>query len=171
MTDAEKIWASRDLRDENTEALRYCNDVKHLDIGHCALKDYWFLEYMPNLEVLIISCGEVEDIMPISKYCHNLIFLEAAECRIIDVSPIADCASIEYLNIGGNNNIDPSTLSSLYSLPNLKRFYCENIYTYENNMTEEQEKFEALHSDCEVDFSWNGDTALNDTWRYTRELL
>lgn len=170
MTDVEKIWASCDLYDSMTEPLKYCNDVKYLDVGHGPLKDYNFLKYMPNLEVLIISCGDVEDVTPIGKYCHNLIFLEAAETRIKDLSPIAKCTTLEYLNVGGNQNMDPSTLPALYTLPNLKRFYCENFYGSGIIMDDEGEKVKKLMPNCEVDFGWNGDTALNDEWRYTRGL-
>ena len=55
MTDIETIWASVDLRDETCEALKYCTKVKHLDIGHSAMTDLSFLDYMPDLEVLIIK--------------------------------------------------------------------------------------------------------------------
>ena len=169
-TDEETIWASCDLRDEQTEALRYCNDVKNLDVGHCTLTDYWFLEYMPNLEVLIISCGDVEDVTQIGEYCHNLIFLEAAEDRIVDVSPIAKCTSLVYLNVGGNQYMDFDTLSSLYTLPNLKRFFCQNYMNINVNMEEEEEKVQELMPDTEVDFFVTYENALNEKWRYTKGM-
>ena len=74
MTDIETIWASVDLRDETCEALKYCTKVKHLDIGHSAMTDLSFLDYMPDLEVLIIACSDFEDISCLHSLveCKNL---------------------------------------------------------------------------------------------------
>lgn len=169
MTDTEKIWASCDLRDDKTEALRYCNDVKYLDIGHNALHSLWFLEYMPELEVLILSCSEEEDISEVA-YCKKLIFLECAEMWVRDLTPISELSdTLEFLNVGGNANI-PADFSMFDNMKKLKRFYCQNYFNYNINMEEEQKRFESLMPGCEVNFDWAGShTAINTKWRYTRD--
>lgn len=168
MTDVEKIWASCDLRDNVTEPLKYCNKVKYLDIGHNALKDISFIQYMPDLEILIVSCGEIEDISPI-KYCQKLKYFECAETYVKDVSPIGDVPSIEDVNIGGNGNMK-ADFSCLYKLSNPKRIFIQNYYNFEINMEEVGKDLQKAFPDCEVVTSWNGDSAINDHWRYTRGL-
>lgn len=165
MTDVEKIWASCDLRDNVTEPLKYCNKVKYMDIGHNAIHDISFVKYMPNLEVLIISCGEIEDISPIA-YCQNLKFLECAETYVRDISPIGDVPGIEELNIGGNQNMEPD-FSVLYKLENPKRIFIENYFNTSVSMEDEADKLREFFPDCEVEVNWNCFTALNTKWRLT----
>lgn len=166
MTDVEKIWASCDLRDNVTEPLKYCNKVKYLDIGHNALKDISFIQYMPDLEILIVSCGEIEDISPI-KYCQKLKFFECAETYVRDISPIGDVPGLEDVNIGGNGKMKPD-FSCLYKLSNPKRIFIQNYYNSNVNMEKIEDELQEAFPDCEVDTIWNGHSALNDLWRFTR---
>ena len=165
LTDYEVLWISVGLNDENVKALQYCRDVRYLDLGHNAIHDVSFVENMPNLEVLILSCGEIVDISPLAC-CTNLEYLELAECRITDISPLAGLTQLEHLNIGGNQGI--SDFEPLKNLTNLKRLYAECIYNTEINMTDLENEFKALMPDTEVDFQWYADGALNGgKWKYS----
>lgn len=164
MTDVEKIWASCDLRDEVTEPLKYCNKVKYMDIGHNAIHDISFVKYMPDLEVLIISCGEIEDISPLSA-CKNLKFLECAETYVKDISPLGDIPGLEEINIGGNQNMK-GDFSALYKLDDPKRIFIEDYFNTSINIQDEANKLREMYPGCEVEVEWNGWTALNTTWRY-----
>ena len=163
MTDVETIWASCDLRNETCEPLKYCTKVKNLDIGHNAMNNLDFLYYMPDLEMLIISCSEFDDLTAVGS-CKNLKILEAYDDWYDDLSPIAGCESLEYLNIGNNQPL--TDFSALYGLKNLKILKANSIYNYEFDHDAEEAKIAELMPDCEVDFSWCGD-GLNNTWRYT----
>ena len=67
-TDVKKILASMpsvggNLQISNTRALKYCTEVKYLDIGHNEeLQDISFTAYMPDLEVAIFAMLNVKDI-------------------------------------------------------------------------------------------------------------
>lgn len=165
MSDEKTLWASCDVTNENSAGLYYCTAMENLDIGHCSVTDVGFLKNMPDLKVLILSCGDISDITPV-KYCKNLEYLELAECRIKDISPIKYLEKLEHLNIGGNQLI--SDFSPLYGLKNLKRLYAESIYNTEINMHEIGEKFKKMMPECEVSFDWYVEGALNGGhWKFS----
>ena len=169
MTDIETIWASVDLRDETCEALKYCTKVKHLDIGHSAMTDLSFLDYMPDLEVLIIACSDFEDISHVAS-CKNLKYLEVCECfRLTDLSPISELKNLEHLNVGDLTVSDISCLHSLVECKNLKRFYAPNMRNMQLDMEKEEAIFRSLLPGVEMDFSktYMGLGSLNGRWRYT----
>ena len=154
------------MTNDNSAGLYYCTGMVNLDIGHCSVTDVSFLKNMPNLKVLILSCGNVSDISPV-KYCTNLEYLELAECRIKDISPIKYLENLEHLNIGGNQRI--SDFSPLYGLKNLKRLYAECIYNTEINMHKIGEEFKTMMPECEVSFDWYAEGALNGgRWKFSQ---
>ena len=168
MTDVETIWASVDLRDETCSSLKYCTKVKNLDIGHSAMTDLSFLDYMPDLEVLIIACSDFEDISHVAS-CKNLKYLEVCECfRLKDLSPIAELKNLEHLNVGDLMVSDISCLHSLTECKNLKRFYAPNMRNMELDMDKEAAIFQRLLPGVEMDFSktYMGLGSLNGHWRY-----
>ena len=169
MTDIATIWASVDLRDETCEALKYCTKVKHLDIGHSAMTDLSFLDYMPDLEVLIIACSDFEDISHVAS-CKNLKYLEVCECfRLTDLSPISELKNLGHLNVGDLTVSDISCLHSLVECKNLKRFYAPNMRNMQLDMEKEEAIFRSLLPGVEMDFSktYMGLGSLNGRWRYT----
>ena len=169
MTDTEKIWASCDLTDAVSEPLKYCTDVKYLDIGHNAIKDISFVEYMPNLEAFIVSCSEIEDISPIANH-EKLIFFECAESYLRDCSPLATMPQLEYINIGCNPNMPPD-FDWLFDLENPKRIFIQNYYDTSIDMSLLAEELEEKFPDCEVDVSWNGMSALSAEWKFSRGFM
>ena len=79
-TDAERILASKPsaggfVDEYNCGDLKYCTEVRFLDLGHnLPLSDISFVEYMPKLEVAIL-----------------------AMCDWSDASPLVNCPELEYL--------------------------------------------------------------------------
>ena len=168
MTDVETIWASVDLRDETCGSLKYCTKVKYLDIGHSAMTDLSFLDYMPDLEVLIIACSDFEDISHVAN-CKNLKYFECCECfRLTDLSPIAELKNLEHLNVGDLMVSDISCLHSLTECKNLKRFYAPNMRNSALDMEKEATIFRQLLPGVEMDFdkTYLGMGSLNGHWRY-----
>ena len=171
MTDAETIWASVDLRNEQAEPLKYCTKLKNLDIGHSAMNYLDFLYYMPDLEVLILSCSDFDDLTPVAS-CKNLRYLEIAECwRIKDLSPLAELKNLEHLNIGQCTGVrDLSPLYHLDECKNLKRFYCTHLWQGLDIYAEETYFRKILPPTVEIDFNWYGELGALNTghWRFTR---
>ena len=174
MTDVETIWASCDLRSENAEALMYCTKVKNLDIGHSAMTYLDFLNYMPDLEVLILSCSDFEYLNPVAS-CPKLRYLEIAECwRITDLSPLSELRNLEHLHIGQCTGVkDLSPLYHLNECKNLKRFYCNNMWQGGIDIKAEEAYFRSILPDTvEIDFGWYGDMgSLNHHWRFSRGYM
>ena len=78
--------------------LKYCPDIIAVDVGHMALKTCDWVEYMPNLQYLIIADTGISDITPLAT-CKNLIFLEMFQTLCRDYSPLLECTALEDLNL------------------------------------------------------------------------
>ena len=167
LTDTEKVWATGCVHDQQAEALKYCTDVKYLDLGHNCITTIDFVNYMPNLEVAILAISWVEDLSPLAN-CPKLEYLEAfslgdENLKTIDISPLAACTNLKHLNLSNIPRYASPKLcdiSPLYDL-DLERFYCVM-----NEVPEDQQaKFKELHPDCETQFGMIDPTKT--VWRYT----
>ena len=155
LTDTEMVWATGfSYNDASIAVLKYCTDVKYIDLGHSCITNVDFMGYMPKLEVVVISVSWVSNIEPLAK-CPNLEYLEMFSTRVRDLSPLAQCTHLQHLNIScqrnaNNVSVGPTDISALYDLKELKRFYCTMSYVPK----EQQEKMIELHPDCEIEFRW-----------------
>lgn len=86
--------------DEDAYNLRYCEDMICVDVGHMALKDISWVEYMPNLKYLILCMTTVLDISSLST-CKNLIYLEIDWTGIKDYTPLLGCTSLQDIKMDG----------------------------------------------------------------------
>lgn len=157
LTDEETIRAIFKLYDDNCSELKYCTDVKYMDIGHnSTLHDLSFVAYMPKLEIVIVSGSPFADMTPFAN-CPELLFLELVWCgNVADLSPLENCRKLEYLNICFSQVDD---LTPIYDLP-LKRF----CY-YTPQLTQEQQReFIDDHPDCWTNFEGKNPYVLG--WRY-----
>ncbi len=101
--------------------LRMCTRLKALDLGHNYLTDLSLLNWLPDIEVLIISPNYgLEDISPVAN-CKNLVYLECFHTPITDLSPLAGLTKLRDLNLTRDGMVPD--LSPLYELPNLERFW------------------------------------------------
>ena len=164
-TNALRILASApenagSLTPASAASLKYCTDVKYLDIGHNEyLYNIDFVRYMPNLEVFIVMDGTISDISPLES-CPHLEFCELFTNRITDLSPLANAKELKHLNINWNQRL--SDITPLYGL-DLERLWIGII----NKVPKEQiEEFKRLHPDCEVN-----DTCIDshDGWRWDED--
>lgn len=103
--------------DEDTYNLRYCEDMVCIDLGHMAITDVSFVEYMPHLKYLILAHTTVIDITPLST-CKELVFLELDWTAIKDYSPLLGCTALEDLNLGLTYG-DPEIIAQMTWLKNL----------------------------------------------------
>lgn len=157
LTDEETIRAIFDLDDTNCSELKYCTEVKYMDIGHnSTLHDVSFIAYMPKLEIVIISGSPFSD-MSVFENHRNLIFLELVWCgNVSDLSSLESCPNLAYLNISYSKVED---LSPISALP-LERF----MYYGPKLSARQQQEFRDLQPDCWVTFEGENPYVLG--WRY-----
>lgn len=125
LTDVEMIHCTCKLTDENVEVLKYCNDVKYLDIGHNTdLSNIDFVNYMPKLEIAIVVDSKIESVEPFAN-CPNLQWLEIVNCwKVSDLSPLANCKNLKGLNM--SCVFEVKDLSPLFDLEHMERLYLGN---------------------------------------------
>ncbi len=142
LTDEETVRAIFDLYDGTTENLKYCTEVKYMDIGHnTELTEVDFIAYMPKLEICIMS-GSPFSNTSVFANCPNLEWLELVYCpNVSDISALEGLPSLKYLNLTFTQVTDISMLGS--DVP-LERFF----YAHPKLSTEQIAEFEAMHPDC-----------------------
>ena len=163
LTDATAIRAVYDLVDDNCHDLVYCENVRYVDFGHNEYLDACdFVAGMKDLEVIIISGAPIKSLEPFAN-CKKLRILEAAFCEYLtDATPLAQCESLEWVNISYSKITDLSPLDGL----NLKRL--TNMYYPKSRVPqEEQDRFIAANPETETYFV--GDQPYGKAWRYDSE--
>lgn len=106
-------------KSEDFRILKYCWNLKALDIGHNSVTDLDFLYDLPDLRVLIVACNMITDITPVAAL-KNLEYVELFKNKITDISPLRDLDHLLDVNICFNRISD---WSPLYNLPNLMRLW------------------------------------------------
>ena len=159
LTDTEMIWATGTVTDGVSEPLKYCTDVKYIDMGHNCITNIDFVRYMPKLEIAIFSVTWVRDLTPLGN-CPNLRFLEIFNAEYPSVAPLANCTKLEHLNISYNRG-GMKDISPLYDLPNLKRFWC----TMSSIPLDQQEEIQRRMPNCQFEFRWIDPAEGNGNWR------
>lgn len=160
LTNAESLWAVGSFTDEECANLRYCRNMKYLDLGHnTELTNLSFVRELSELKVLIASGSLVSDLSGFEN-CKKLEFLELAYCgKLSDLSPLAGCDNLKNLNV---SHTKVSDLTPLDGLP-LERFFC--VYTAVPSA--EQKIFQELHADCWTHFYSNAEGyPYGIGWRY-----
>ena len=109
-------------------------------MGHNCITNIDFVNYMPKLQVAVFAISWVEDISPLAN-CPDLEYLEIFSSRVSDLSPLANCTNLEHLNAG--NLQDLHDITPLYGLTKLKRLYI----TMSDIPEEQQEKIQELIPD------------------------
>lgn len=157
MTDTDTIRAVYDVYDKHVEVLKYCTKVKYIDMGHNSfLSDLSFVQYMPDLEIMIASGCSTKDISAFAN-CKKLEFLELAYCySLTDISPLKECESLRFLNVSFSKVSDLSPLDDL----KLERFVCLST----NVPEADRPAFEEKHPDCWTRFT--GENPYSLGWRY-----
>ncbi|MBQ9664464.1 MAG: hypothetical protein IJV40_15065 [Oscillospiraceae bacterium] len=135
------------LGNSDVAVFRYFTKIKYLDIGHNELiTDLSFVRYMPDLEVLIIAMNPLGDLTPLAD-CENLEYLELFYSRTDDLSPLAGLKNLKHLNVGHCPML--KDISPIYDL-DLERFYL-GAFASCPVPPEQVDRYRELHPDCEVD--------------------
>ena len=162
-TDARMIKFSagggKALHDKDTENLKYCRDVRYLDLGHNEFKHIDFVANMPELEVCIIAVGYMTSLEGIQN-CPKLEYAEFLSGLISDVTPLASCTELVHLNLVYNRIKD---ITPLYGLTKLERLWISR-----NDIPADQvAKFKELVPNCQVNTTVQNPT--RGGWRYFDE--
>lgn len=165
-TDVEKILASKPsvggmLTPANTQALKYCTEVKYLDVGHNEyLTDISFIAYMPKLEVCILAMDYWSDATPLAN-CTNMEYLEVQETDLNDLSPLAGLVNLKHLNICNLKSSGPVDLSPLYGMSKMERLWIGGWTPIDRSQLE---PLQASMPDAEINTSAGDPT--EGRWRY-----
>ena len=157
LTDAVMIRHVYNLTDANCENMKYFTKAKYLDLGHNeTLSTIEFCAYMPDLEILIASGSLVSDVTPLAN-CTKLWWLELAYCSYLeDISPLSGCSSLRNLNLGFTNVSD---ITPVWDLP------MKQLHAILNQIPDEmEEEYDASHPDCVT--VWRGKQPYGYGWRY-----
>lgn len=157
LTDTYKIWAQFNLYGDDVECLKYCTEVRYIDMGHSYVDNCEFVKYMPHLNTLILADSRLEDLEPL-RTCKNLTYLEVFSSKVKDLSPLADLPQLEYLNI---SNCKFDDISPLYGLDNLYILNCTMAHISADQIA----KFKELHPDTKCTFNWYK-SPTEFCWRY-----
>ena len=152
---------------DNSEAyyLKYCTDLVALDIGHNHVSDLDFLNYMPDLKILILvdnfddnaeqPLTRISDLSAVSS-CKKLRYLEIFSNNVSDLSFLKDLNEIEDLNISYTYT---DSIEYLKDFPKLRRLWMEHTYLTE----EECLALIALYPDAEIIYQGSG--SVDQGWR------
>lgn len=111
------------MTDRDTKEMKYLVDLICLDMGHMGISDLSFLNYMPNMQYLIIADNEVTDITPVASL-KKLKYFEMFLNKVTDISPLAQCTALQDVNLCYNPFKD---ISPLLELENLQHIWLKGI--------------------------------------------
>ena len=162
LTDTEVLRAVYHVNDSNSHLFKYLTEVKYMDLGHnTEMVDISFVSYMPNLEIAILSGAPIKDVSPLAN-CKKLEFLELAWCgHVSDISALAGCTGLRHLNIG------QTKVKDLSALKNLKLLMVSHVTSGTMGMTAADWKtFQEQHPDCWITSYHNEGYPYSTGWRF-----
>lgn len=136
-TDETRILASLKgawMTGKDCEPLKYCTEVRYLDLGHNIIDDISFVQYMPDLEVAILAINYWSDASPLAA-CTKLEYLEIFNTRCTDLSPLAGLTSLRHLNVAWIHELEDIT--PLYGLTGLERLWIGGVHQVPQEQLEE----------------------------------
>ncbi len=152
------------LGDSDVAVFKYFTKMKYIDIGHNELiTDLSFARYMPDLEVLIVAMNPLGDLSPLAE-CEKLEYLELFYSMTDDLSPLAGLKNLKHLNVGHCPLL--KDISPIYDLE-LERFYL-GAFASCPVPPEQVDHYRELHPDCEVE-NTSGESS-EGAWRRMANL-
>ena len=164
-TDIETLWCANFypyMWDETTQDLKYLTKLRYLDLGHnLELHDWSFLEYMPDLEVLIITASGWNTLDMLAN-CTKLEYLEIIPYAHLDLDlhPLANMTELEHLNMCGMGKTEGWEV--LLNMPKLKRLWIGKATAYYFPEGAMEQILEA-HPDTNILYLTEG--AATEAWR------
>lgn len=153
------------LKDEEAKYLKYCTDLVALDLGHNYVTDLSFLQYMPELKILILvdnvkgwENGKIRRIDDLSmlQYVPKLEYLEFFCDGVKDISFLQYTPNLVDLNISYNPISDATYL---FELPKLERLFLEHTRIPYS----EFERLKETYPDAQLEYY--GEGSIDHGWR------
>ena len=147
------------LRSADIQVLKYCTDLKCLDLGHQAISDISVIgEYLTDLRLLIMADNWISDLTPLANLKH-LHYLELFVNNITDLSPLAELHELVDVNISYNRRL--SDITPLLYSPMMERVWLESTSV----SSEDFDLLEATYPDAKVVRVVRGRPSVDQGWR------
>lgn len=142
------------MRPDHMWFVKFCRDLRALDLGHNMVTDLSFLYTAPKLKVLILADNHLTDITPLS--CQTeLEYLELfLNDGITDISALAGLKELRDLNLAFDKGV--TDLTPLYDLPHLERLWL----SYVDAPQEQIDRLFELYPDTEIVLKSYGSTGV-----------
>lgn len=151
----------------NLWELRYCHDMECIDLGHFGVYTFEFVEEMPKLRFLLLLDCYVSDLSSIAA-CTSLEFMELAQTPLYEYWLLTNLTNLNDLNISATPyNYDSghcvglNDITPLYQLTWLDRLW----YTRNYLDTEQCDYIKSALPDTIVTLKTGGCTT--NGWRYS----
>jgi len=131
--------------EKDFEWLKFCKNLKAIDVGHNWVEDLEWVRHFPQLRVLIIGVNHVSDITPLADLTQ-LEYLEMFTNVVTDLTPLTGLKNLRDLNIKNNPIRD---ISPLYEMT-----WLERLWLRRNEKRVSQQELDRLFEslpDCEFD--------------------
>ena len=144
-------------------SLRYCTKLKYLDIGHLyAVRNVTWAAYMPELETLIIAMTRIKDISALAN-CPKLNYLEFQTSCACDLRPLSGLTELKDLNICYDFAL--RDIRPLYGL-DLDRLWIGCLTPIPSEQIAE---YQSLHPNCKINTTTIDPT--EEEWRICNDGL
>lgn len=145
--------------------LKYCHDMVCIDTGHFGVRSFGFVEYMPNLRFLLLLDCYVQDLSSIAS-CTSLEFLELAQTPLSDYWLLTNLTNLKNLNLSATpydedrcHAVGRADITPLYQMTWLDRLW----FTRSNMKTDLRDTLKAALPDTIVTLYTGGCTTCG--WR------
>lgn len=145
--------------------LKYCHDMVCIDTGHFGVRSFEFVEYMPNLRFLLLLDCYVQDLSSIAA-CTSIEFMELAQTPLSDYWLLTNMTNLKNLNLSATpydedryHAVGRGDITPLYQMTWLDRLW----FTRSNMKTEQRDMLKAALPDTTVTLYTGGCTTCG--WR------
>lgn len=137
------LYTKKRYNENDFAALKYCRELKALDIGHNSATSLEFLRQLPKLQIFICVDNLITDLTPLESQT-DLEYLEVfLNPGITDVTPLGKLTKLVDLHISHCGITD---ITALYGLKKLDR-----LWLAQNPIPKEQiEHIRQLMPDCTI---------------------
>ena len=163
LTDTYKIWATWNLDETRAQLLKYFTEAKYIDLGHNHITSLDFMNYMPDLEMAIVALNDLRDISGIAN-CTKLEYLEIftnTELTDEDMVHLSGLTNMKYLNVSNLPKL--RSLAFTDNMTQLRWLWCTMSYMPKDEVNRVKE----LHPDCTVNYIYFTGDPTEYGWRYT----
>lgn len=154
-------------RSGSLENMKYCTEMAVLDFGHYHLSDVSFIEYMPNLEYLLLCEAAFSDVSVIGN-CTSLVTLELFKSPITDFWPLTNLTNLRNLNLCKTPALEEEHVGAFGDpTPLLQMTWLDRLWlTWIHTSTKNREELRETLSHTEIIYH-HENSAVKNGWRHS----